>query len=140
MSWTPLALSWKEYTRYNGMSLAEVHSEHSAGSAGASANGSRACPHGPPRVPGLALILDAITAREEEALVEHINEYGRGERENSDGAGGWSTCARKVARERPGFRIEDHRRVMHFGHAFDYDTRGIGESKQGARCQLFCRR
>ena len=53
----------KEYTRYNGMSLAEVHSEHSAGSAGASAN--KACPHGPPRV--ASFILDAITAREEEA-------------------------------------------------------------------------
>ena len=71
-----------------------------------------------PRVPGLMLVLDAVSKEEEHSLLASVEKNGE-----------WSTCARKAARARSGFRMEDHRRVMHFGHAFDYDTRGIGREE-----------
>ena len=54
-----LALSWKEYTRYNGMSLAEVHSEHSAGGAVPVRMAVVHVPTGLPECPGshLSLVL-----------------------------------------------------------------------------------
>ena len=78
-----------------------------------------------PFVPGLLLILDAIGVDEETKLVEEIHTQGGARTE------GWSTCARKEARESQDFDACGHRRVMHFGRKFDYDTRGVGDQATG---------
>jgi alkylated DNA repair dioxygenase AlkB len=111
-----------------------------------------------PHVPGLSLVLDAFSIEEERLLVQEIHnhgEQGHGATSNATGkqlsneTTGWSTCARKEARESNTFSTHAHRRVMHFGHRFDYDTRGVGRPATGgtlppflqpvvARIQQYC--
>jgi alkylated DNA repair dioxygenase AlkB len=83
-----------------------------------------------PHVPGLLLVLDALNSEQEQRLVKEL--YTNGE-----SGLGWSSCARKVARERSDFSMDDHRRVMHFGHKFDYDTRGVGSLVTGGSLPPF---
>ena len=138
-----LAISWETYTR-DAILGGGGGSCGSGGSGGSSNSSARASDDGlltttasvipVPVVPGLTLVLGAVTTEEEQTLVQHIEEHGNRE---IVAAAGWSTCARRVARERPGFRMEDHRRVMHFGHAFDYDTRGVGRRETGGALPIF---
>ena len=120
-----LAISWETYTRDAILGGGDCSGGCSSSNASASGGYTDSVI---PAVPGLTMVLGAITVEEEAALVQRIEEHGNRE---VPAAAGWSTCARKVARERPGFRMEDHRRVMHFGHAFDYDTRGVGRREAG---------
>tara|TARA_B100000780_G_C21100143_1_gene443938 strand:- start:492 stop:1784 length:1293 start_codon:yes stop_codon:yes gene_type:complete len=84
-----------------------------------------------PYVPGLKLVLDAIDVQEEQILVKEIHKQGE------ISTNGWNSCARKEARESSNFAINDHRRVMHFGHKFDYDTRGVGDRVTGGCLPTF---
>jgi alkylated DNA repair dioxygenase AlkB len=90
-----------------------------------------------PCVPGLLLVLDAISIEEEKQLVNEIYAHGDVKNCKNKGGDGWSTCARKEARESKEFSFAAHRRVMHFGHRFDYDTRGVGRSATGGNLPPF---
>ena len=105
---------------------------------------------GIPYVPGLTLALDAINAEEEKILVAQI--YAQGDKANNNNntdaqhSSGWCTCARKRVDKTtegdarapdPPFSIHAHRRVMHFGHRFEYNTRGVGQSETGGRLPPF---
>ena len=116
-----LAVSWEKYAADAVLCSQSSTSTSRSSSSNSASTGDAAGNATIPSVPGLSLVLDVISTEEEEELVRKIEEHG-----SCEGGAGWSSCARKDARERLGFKMDDHRRVMHFGHAFDYDTRGIG--------------